>query len=82
MEWNRGAYLVEGLGHCASCHSAKNFLGGDKAALQGGALQGWYAPEITGTPYTGLGNWSTEDIAEYLHTSMPAIAPSSSPTAR
>ncbi|MGF6773978.1 mono/diheme cytochrome c family protein [Paraburkholderia sp. GAS199] len=68
VEWNRGAYLVEGLGHCASCHTAKNFLGGDKAALQGGALQGWYAPEITGNAYTGLGKWSTDEIVEYLHT--------------
>jgi mono/diheme cytochrome c family protein len=68
VEWNRGAYLVEGLGHCASCHTAKNFLGGDKALLQGGSLEGWHAPEITGNPYTGLGHWSTDEIVEYLQT--------------
>lgn len=67
-EWNRGAYLVQGLGHCASCHTAKNFLGGDKAYLQGGSLQGWYAPEITSNDYTGLGSWSTADIVDYLKT--------------
>jgi Gluconate 2-dehydrogenase subunit 3 len=42
-EWNRGAYLVDGLAHCGACHTAKNILGGDKTnhALQGGELQGW-----------------------------------------
>lgn len=81
VEWNRGAYLVQGLGHCASCHTAKNFLGGDEAALQGGSLQGWYAPEITSNPYTGLGNWSTEDIVEYLHTGGNARSVASGPMA-
>ena len=48
-EWNRGAYLVEGLGHCGMCHTPKNVLGGDKTGerLQGYALQGWFAPNIT-----------------------------------
>lgn len=68
VEWNRGAYLVEGLGHCASCHTPKNFLGGDGAAFQGGELQGWYAPEITGNPQVGLGNWTVADVAAYLKT--------------
>ena len=81
VEWNRGAYLVEGLGHCASCHTAKNFLGGDEAALQGGSLQGWYAPEITGNPYTGLGNWSVQDIVEYLHTGGNSRSVASGPMA-
>jgi mono/diheme cytochrome c family protein len=42
-EWNLGAYLVEGLGHCGLCHTAKNAMGGEETtrALQGGALQGW-----------------------------------------
>ncbi|MFL9991420.1 cytochrome c [Paraburkholderia sediminicola] len=66
VEWNRGAYLVQGLGHCASCHTPKNFLGGDGAALQGGELQGWYAPEISGNTHVGLGGWSVDDIAAYL----------------
>ena len=48
-EWNRGAYLVEGLGHCGACHTPKTTLGGDDAphAFQGYALQGWFAPNIT-----------------------------------
>jgi mono/diheme cytochrome c family protein len=69
-EWNAGAYLVEGLGHCGVCHTAKNKLGGDETSrtLQGGLLQGWYAPDITGDGRTGLGSWSVDDIVAYLKT--------------
>jgi mono/diheme cytochrome c family protein len=67
-EWNRGAYLVEGLGHCGLCHTAKNAAGGDETAraLQGSALQGWYAPNLTGDPRTGLGGWSMDEVVAYL----------------
>ena len=67
-EWNRGAYLVEGLGHCGLCHTAKNAMGGDETtrALQGSALQGWYAPNLTGDLRTGLGGWPVEEIVAYL----------------
>lgn len=66
--WNRGAYLVEGPGHCGACHTPKTSLGGDelKHAYQGYALQGWYAPDITDNEETGLGRWSSTDITEYL----------------
>jgi mono/diheme cytochrome c family protein len=69
-EWNRGAYLVQGPAHCGVCHTAKNFFGADDSdhALQGGVLQGWFAPNLTGDPRTGLGGWSVEDVAEYLKT--------------
>jgi len=69
-EWNRGAYLAEGLAHCGLCHTPKNFLGGDKTdqRLQGYALQGWFAPDITNDKRRGLGSWSVDDIAEYLKT--------------
>ena len=69
-EWNRGAYLVEGPAHCGMCHTPKNFLGGDKTsdALQGYALQGWFAPNITNENRRGLGSWSVDDIANYLLT--------------
>ena len=69
-QWNRGAYLTEGLGHCGLCHTPKNVLGADKTseALQGYALQGWFAPNITNDPRRGLGSWSVEDIAAYLKT--------------
>jgi mono/diheme cytochrome c family protein len=79
--WNRGAYLVDGLGHCAACHTAKNLLGGDKAYLQGGVLQGWYAPEITGNPYTGVGSWSVEQLAGYFKTGANDHAVASGPMA-
>jgi len=69
-EWNRGAYLVEGPAHCGMCHTPKNFLGGDKTseALQGYALQGWIAPNITNDARRGLGSWSVDDIVAYLKT--------------
>ena len=69
-EWNRGAYLVLGPGHCGACHTPKNFLGGDETsrALDGDQLQGWFAPNITGDRVIGIGGWSVEDIASYLKT--------------
>jgi len=67
-EWNRGAYLVEGLGHCGACHTPKTTLGGDdlKHAFQGYTLQGWFAPNITNDNERGLGGWSVADIVSYL----------------
>jgi mono/diheme cytochrome c family protein len=73
----RGDYLVNGPGHCAACHTAKNLLGGDVAdTLQGGTLQGWHAPDLTPNPHSGLGKWTTEDIVSYLKngTSRQAVA--------
>jgi len=67
-EWNRGAYLVEGLGHCGACHTPKNVLGGDKStqAYQGASLQNWYAPDLGPDLREGLGSWIVQDVAEYL----------------
>ncbi|WP_245270095.1 c-type cytochrome [Nitrobacter hamburgensis] len=67
-EWNRGAYLVEGLGHCGACHTPTNFLGAAKASerLQGGTLQDWYAPDLAGELRSGLGSWSADDIVQFL----------------
>jgi mono/diheme cytochrome c family protein len=69
-EWNRGAYLAEGLAHCGLCHTPKNFLGSDKSSerLRGYALQGWFAADITNDPRRGLGGWSVDDIVSYLKT--------------
>jgi mono/diheme cytochrome c family protein len=69
-EWNRGAYLVEGLGHCGACHTPKNAMAGDRrgSEFQGGALDNWLAPDLTGNERTGLGRWSVDEIAEYLRT--------------
>jgi mono/diheme cytochrome c family protein len=78
-EWNRGAYLVEGLGHCGACHTPKNILGGDKARepLHGYALQGWFAPDITNDSPRGVGGWPVDEIVAYLktgHNSMDAAS--------
>ncbi len=69
-QWNRGAYLAQGLAHCGLCHTPKNFLGADNNGrrLQGYNLQGWFAPNITNDTRQGLGSWSVDDIAAYLKT--------------
>jgi mono/diheme cytochrome c family protein len=69
-QWNRGAYLVNGLGHCGTCHTPKNLLGGDKSAapLSGAAVVGWYAPPLDSSVRTGLGAWRIEDVVSYLKT--------------
>jgi len=69
--WNRGAYLVNGLGHCAECHSPRNFLGGIIAAQRfaGGPNpegEGW-VPNIT---QKGIGEWSVKDIDYFLKTGL------------
>jgi mono/diheme cytochrome c family protein len=80
-EWNRGAYLVEGLGHCGLCHTAKNVAGGDETsrALQGSALQGWYAPNLTRDSHTGLGSWSVEEVVAYLQTGHNNVSAATGP---
>ena len=69
-QWNRGAYLVEGLGHCAMCHTAINRLGGSRESqeFEGGMIpnQNWYAPSLTSNREAGLGNWSIKDITDLL----------------
>ncbi|MFP5391996.1 MAG: c-type cytochrome [Gammaproteobacteria bacterium] len=69
-EWNRGAYLVQGLGHCAMCHTAINALGGSKEskAFEGGMIpnQNWYAPSLTSNREAGLGNWDIQQIADLM----------------
>jgi mono/diheme cytochrome c family protein len=69
-EWNRGAYLVQGLGHCAMCHSPINALGGNSQskAFEGGLIpmQNWYAPSLTSNKEAGLGDWSLDEIVQLL----------------
>jgi len=69
--WNRGAYLVQGLGHCAACHTPKNMFGAsdhDRELLGGDAGESWFAPSLAGHPRDGLGSWSVDDIVQYLKT--------------
>lgn len=74
VEWNRGAYLIEGLGHCSMCHTSINALGGSdkKAAFSGGLIpvQNWYAPSLTSNKEAGLGDWDIKDIEALLHTGV------------
>jgi mono/diheme cytochrome c family protein len=69
-QWNRGAYLVQGLGHCAMCHTAVNVLGGssESKAFEGGMIpnQNWYAPSLTSNREAGLGNWTIKEITDLL----------------
>ena len=75
-DWNRGAYLVEGLGHCGMCHSPINALGGtsQSEAFKGGLIpmQNWYAPSLTSSREGGLGDWSIKDITDLLRTGISA----------
>ena len=80
-EWNRGAFLVSGPGHCGACHTPKNFLGADQTsqALQGGQVQGWFAPNITGNKTRGVGSMSIEEIVALLKSGHNAITSVSGP---
>ncbi len=73
-EWNRGAYLVEGLGHCNECHTTRNALGAmdQKSPLNGGQIpvQGWYAPNLSTQTGGGLEGWSQKDVVALLKTGL------------
>ena len=70
--WNRGAYLVSGLGHCVACHGPRNALGATELqlGLSGGLIPGehWYAPSLTSVHEAGLAQWPTQDIVALLKT--------------
>jgi nicotinate dehydrogenase subunit B len=65
--WNRGAYLVEGLGHCGACHSPRNALGAEKdgAYLAGGFAEGWEAPPLTSLSHAPI-SWNEDELFAYL----------------
>lgn len=68
--WNRGAYLVEGLGHCGACHSPRNALGAEKggrAHLAGAFAEGWEAHALTAASPAPI-PWSEEEVFRYLRT--------------
>ncbi len=82
-EWNRGAYLVEGAGHCTACHSPKNFLGAVKKgdAFNGGQGEDWLAPDLTGRALGGVAEWSVDDIAAFLKNGVNARTRATGPMA-
>ncbi|XVO89473.1 c-type cytochrome [Pseudomonas palleroniana] len=74
-QWNRGAYIVQGPGHCGSCHTPRGLAFNEKALdesgtpfLAGALLDGWYAPSLRQDPNTGLGRWSEPEIVQFLKT--------------
>ena len=73
-EWQRGAYLVEALGHCNACHASRNALGATASTLDlaGGLIpiQNWYAPSLTSTREAGVADWSVAQITELLRTGV------------
>jgi mono/diheme cytochrome c family protein len=81
-QWNRGAYLVQGLAHCGACHTPDNWLGGTKhsEAFEGGnAGMHWAAPGLGGNIRDGVGGWSAAEIVEYLKTGANAKSASAGP---
>jgi alcohol dehydrogenase (quinone), cytochrome c subunit len=83
-EWNRGAYLVEGLGHCSACHTPRNWAMAEipERAFQGGVLldkvthhqrREWSAVDLTQSKH-GIASWSVNDLTKYLHTGFSARA--------
>ena len=75
-EWNRGAYLVKGLGHCQACHAPRNMFGAteSKLGLSGGLIpmQNWYAPSLSSPAEAGLQDWPIEEIMQLLKTGKAA----------
>jgi len=85
-EWRRGAYLVQAVAHCGACHTPRGTLLAERGLdersrhfLAGASVDGWASTSLRGDPRTGLGGWSREDIAEYLHTGRNAHATSFGP---
>jgi mono/diheme cytochrome c family protein len=66
-QWNRGAYLVQGLGHCGACHTPRNRAGAEKrdAAFSGGEAEGWHAPALNRDSPSPV-PWTEEALREYL----------------
>jgi len=83
LSWNRGKYLVDGAAHCSVCHTARNALGGEisSAYLQGGNLGDWFAPDITPNPHTGIGDWKSGQIEDYLKTGSNGTSVAAGPMA-
>ncbi|HTL19477.1 MAG TPA: cytochrome c [Steroidobacteraceae bacterium] len=73
-EWNRGAYLAEGLEHCGDCHTPRNVMQGlnNRRKFNGALTAGWQAYNITSHPTSGIGGWSEEALAQYLATGHAA----------
>ncbi|MEO7320277.1 MAG: cytochrome c [Nitrosospira sp.] len=81
-EWNRGAYLVQGLGHCNACHTTRNPLGASQGnVLGGGQIMGsnWYAPSLTSLQEASTSDWLIEHIVQLLTTGLSSRAVATGP---
>ncbi|HWT71160.1 MAG TPA: cytochrome c [Oxalicibacterium sp.] len=76
VEWNRGAYLTQGLGHCSACHAPRDSFGGTalREELGGGTIPmlNWYAPPLNGNRANGLGDWQAPQLVRFLQTGVSA----------
>jgi len=85
-EWNRGAYLVNGLGHCGECHTPRSRLGGLKADgdafLSGALVDGWYAQPLRHGAVHSASQWSTEELVQYLRSGRTARSGAFGPMAQ
>jgi mono/diheme cytochrome c family protein len=74
QQWNRGAYLVRSLGHCAACHTPRNAFGATRNSLElsGGLIpmQDWYAPSLASRAEAGVADWPPQEVAALLRTGM------------
>lgn len=68
--WNRGAWLVEALAHCGTCHTPRNFsMGSDNSRkFAGGTVGSWQAYNITPDPVSGIGAWTDDELVTYMRT--------------
>ena len=75
-QWNRGAYLVETLGHCNACHSRRNVFGATAGPLDlaGGLIpiQNWYAPSLKDNAEAGVGDWPEREVVALLKSGVSA----------
>jgi len=73
-QWNRGAYLVNGLGHCGACHTPRSLLGAERKAQRfaGGEAEGWHAPALDARSPAPV-PWTAEQLAKYLRTGLDDV---------
>jgi mono/diheme cytochrome c family protein len=71
-EWNRGAYLVNALGHCGDCHTPRNIAQGleTQHTMAGAQIEGWFAPDISNDPLSKITSWSVPTLQKYLKTGV------------
>jgi mono/diheme cytochrome c family protein len=82
-EWNRGAFIMEGPGHCGACHTPADPLGGPERdrLYEGQSIQNWWAPNLTSPGTSGVAKWSEDDIVAYLKNGRNQHAVASGPMA-